>query len=166
LVAELTRRGVTGKTAADLVKRHPAEAIAAKIEEFDFLVGKRDRKVSRSPAGYLVKSIDDNYAPPKGFVSAAERQEQAQARQSRERQAAEDRRRKQQRDAAEKAETKAIADYWESLTPERRAELDAASIAAADPATLAEETGPFQASLQRLRREGYLRQLLRDRQSG
>ena len=69
LVAELIGRGVTAATAADLVRRHPAERIAEKIEVFDWLTEKRDRRIARSPAGYLVKSIADDFAPPKGFES-------------------------------------------------------------------------------------------------
>ena len=37
-IAELTKRGVTDTTAAELVKQHAAEKIQAKIEEFDWLV--------------------------------------------------------------------------------------------------------------------------------
>ena len=73
-MTELVKRGVTKATAADLVQRHPAPLIEAKIEVFDWLVEKQDKRVAKSPAGYLVKSIADDYATPKGFISRAERQ--------------------------------------------------------------------------------------------
>ena len=143
LVTELINRGVTKATAAELVQKHPAEFIQLKIDVFDWLIEKQDKRVAKSPAGYLVKSISDDYAAPKGFVSKAEQRQQQEARQAKERQAAEDRRRQQEQEAREKAERKAIDAYWESLTPEQQAELDAASNAQADPETLAMETGPL-----------------------
>ena len=71
LVTELVKRGVTKATAADLVQRHPAPLIEAKIEVFDWLVEKQDKRLAKSPAGYLVKSLADDYATPKGFISRA-----------------------------------------------------------------------------------------------
>jgi hypothetical protein len=165
LIAELTQRGVTGTTAVELVKRHPAEAIQAKIEVFDWLIDGQDKRVAKSPAGYLVKSIEDNYAAPKGFVSKAERERQQQARKAREQQAAEARRLERQREAQDKAERQAIAAYWKSLTPEQQAELAAAATAAADPETLALEHGPFKGIGQQLRRDDYIRQFLKNRES-
>ena len=164
LVTELTERGVTRATAAELVQRHPAESIQLKIDVFDWMLEKQDKRVAKSPAGYLVKSINDDYAAPKGFLSKAEQRQQQEARQAKERQAAEDRRRQQEQDAREKAERQAIDAYWESLTPEQQAELDAAAIAQADPATLAMETGPLKRMGQTIRRHEYIRQLLASRE--
>ena len=59
---------------------------------------------------------------------------------------------------------KRAAEYWASLTPEGRAEVDAASIAAADPALLAAEAGPLKGAMQRARCEEYIRRLLADRE--
>ena len=136
-----------------------------KIEVFDWLVESLDKRVAKSPAGYLVKSITDDYALPKGFVPKAERQRREEARQAKEREAAAERRRKHEEEARERAEKKAINAYWESLTPEQQAELDAAAGALADPQTLASETGAFQKFGQTIRRHEYIRQLLHDRQS-
>jgi Replication initiator protein A len=163
LVAELVARGVTRTTAAELVGRHPAEAIGAKIDVFDWMTGKQDRRLARSPAGYLVKSITDDYVPPKGYVSRAERQAREEARQVRERQAAEDRRRERVEADREKAERQAIDAYWSALTAEQQAELDAAATAQADPAEVAQEWGPLRKIGQRLRRDQYIRQLLASR---
>ena len=78
-------------------------------------------------------------------------------------QAAEDRRRKRAEAAGEEAERGRAAAYWASLTAEEKAEVDAASLAAADPASLAAEAGPLKGALQRARREEYIRRLLADR---
>jgi hypothetical protein len=164
LVTELIKREVTKTTAAELVQKYPAETIRAKLDVFDWLTEKRDKRVAKSPAGYLVKSIADDYAPPKGFVSKAERQRQEDARRAEERQAAADRRRQKEEEARECADKKAIAAYWESLTPEQQADLDVAANAAADPELMAMDDGPLKRIGQRLRRDGYIRQLLRNRE--
>ena len=162
LVTELVNRGVT-KPAVELVQRHPAETIqpTRRVRLADGEAGQAGRQ---SPAGYLVKSITDDYAAPKGFVSKAERQRQEEARQAKERQAAEERRRRQEEEARERAEKKAIAAYWDSLTPEQQAELDAAADATADPELMAMDDGPLKRIGQRLRRNGYIQRLLEDRE--
>ncbi len=160
LVNELVTRGVSAKVAAELVRRHPAEAIGAKIDVFDWMAAKQDKRLASSPAGYLVKSITDDYAPPKGYVGPEERQAREEVRQTRERQASEDRRRERAEAAREKAERHAIIAYWSALTPEQQAELDAAATAQADPAEVGQESGALRKLGQRLRREQYIRQLL------
>jgi len=132
LITDLTSRGVNKSAAAELVQRHPAEFIQAKIEMFDWLAEKQDKRVSKNPAGYLVKSIAEDYATIKGFVSKAERQRQQEAKQAKEREADEARRRKHQQDATERKEQKAITAYRATLTPEQLAQHEADAIAQAD----------------------------------
>ena len=60
---------------------------------------------------------------------------------------------------------KAVKAYWESLTPEQQAELDAESIAQADPESLTWENGPMKEAIRRLRRDQYIRTLLKSRKS-
>ena len=68
-----TTAEITATTAEDLVAAHPQERIDRQIEVFDWLVQTKDKRVSKSPAGYLVESIRDDYAAPKGYVSKADR---------------------------------------------------------------------------------------------
>jgi vacuolar-type H+-ATPase subunit I/STV1 len=164
LAAELVARGVTAKAAAELVQRHPAESLQAKIDVFDWMTEKQDKRLAKSPAGYLVKSITDDYAAPKGYVSRAELERQAEAKRQAERKAAEARRRQREEEEREQAERKAIDAYWNSLTPEQQAELDADARAQADPDSLALETGPFKTMGERIRRNEHIRQLLKNRQ--
>jgi hypothetical protein len=164
LVAELTKRGITARSAVELVKLHPAEGIQAKIEVFDWLVEKQDKRVAKSPEGYLVKSISDDYKTPKGFVPAVERQRQQEERQARERLAAEDRRRQRAAETHEQDIKRQVAAYWDSLTPEQQAECQAAADAQTDPASLALEYGPLKRMGQHIRREQYIRQLLAARE--
>jgi Replication initiator protein A len=128
LVAELTSRGVTKKTAAELVKQHQAEAITTKIEEFDFLVSKQDKKVAKSPAGYLVSSINDDYAPPKGFFSKAERERQAEAKRRKEEDAAATRRQARDQEAQERDLAAKVNAHLKSLTPEQLSHIEAVAI--------------------------------------
>jgi hypothetical protein len=74
------------------------------------------------------------------------------------------RRHRKEEEARERADKKAIAAYWESLTPEQQAELDAAADAAAAPELMAMDDGPLKRIGQRLRRDGYIRQLLKNRE--
>ena len=64
LERRLVERGVTASTAAQLVREHAAEMVEGKIAVFDALRQKRDRRISRSPAGFLVQSIRADYAIP------------------------------------------------------------------------------------------------------
>ena len=129
LIAELIQRGVSRKTALELLSENRSEAIDRKIEEFDFLVGKGDPKVSRSPAGYLVSSINGDYATPKGFVSKAELQRRQEVKEAKARVAAEERRRKAEMNAAEEAKLREIEAYWTALPPEEQSRVEADALA-------------------------------------
>ena len=133
LIDELTARGVHRETAAELIGVHPAETIRRKLEVFDWLAAKDDKRVAKNPPGYLLTSIIKDYPTPKGFVPAAERQKQQEAKQARERQAAEERRRKQDQDAREREDRQKIEAHWSGMTPQEQAAFDAAAQAEADP---------------------------------
>ncbi len=133
LIAVLTSRGITAKTAAELVRGHPADSIQAKVEVFDWLKEQKDKRIGKSPAGYLVKSIKDDYAAPQGFTTKAERDRQAElVRQQREAEALKARK-KQEEARREQEEAKQIAAYRQSLTPELLASLEADALAQASP---------------------------------
>ncbi len=151
LTAELIRQGVHKDTAAELVRRHPAEIIGLKLEVFAWMVGKKDKRIEKNPAGYLVTSIEKDYVTPKGFVSKAEQ-----------------RRRKQQEMAAERAEDEAVAAYRKALTPEALARLEAEAIANASEEirqSLDEpHMRPFRKTQVGMLLNAHIRQLLRNRQ--
>ena len=132
LVAELASRGVTRTTAAELVRQYPAERIEANLEVFDWLAEKQDKRVARSPAGYLVKSITDDYATPKGFESKATRQARAEAKRQADQQASEQRRREREQAARDQARRQAVDAYLQRLTPAERKALEAEALARAD----------------------------------
>ena len=70
LVAALRARGVTAKTAAEIVGAHPHARVRTKIEVFDWLVKNEDKRVGKNPAGYLVASIRSDYKAPTDFREA------------------------------------------------------------------------------------------------
>jgi hypothetical protein len=133
LVAELASRGVTRTTAAELVRQHPAERIEAKLEVFDWLMEKRDKRVAKSPAGYLAKSITDDYVAPKGWVSKAEGQRREAERRARDREQAEQQRRDREQAVRDQARRQAVDAYLGRLTPPERKALEAEALARATP---------------------------------
>ena len=131
LAAELIQRGIHAAAASELVKLHPAPLIEAKLEIFDWLKAKQDKKLAKNPAGYLLKSIADDYAVPPGYVSKAEQQRKADAKRQAEQLADEARRRKQQDEARDRALAAKVATHRLSLSPEQLAQVEADAIAAA-----------------------------------
>lgn len=112
--------------------QYPADAIEAKLEVFDWLVEKQDKRVARSPAGYLVKSITDDYAAPKGFESRAARQARSEAKRQAEREAAAGRRREREQEDRDRAIREEVDAYLKRLTPAERTALEAEALARAD----------------------------------
>jgi Replication initiator protein A len=149
LQKELTSRGITASTAAELVAEVPAERITAKLEVFDWLMGKNDKRLSQNPAGYLVASIRGDYAAPKDFQPKAERDRRRQAAEEKQRRKGEERaasRRKEEQEAAtRKAERSHIDAYLNSLTPQERKALEEQAVANADDKMreAAREAGPL-----------------------
>jgi hypothetical protein len=71
LMEALKARGVTGKTAQELVETHPPGRVRAKIEVFDWLLRNDDKRVGKNPAGYLVASIRSDYKAPGDYRTQA-----------------------------------------------------------------------------------------------
>ena len=74
LCSQLVERGVTPAIAVELARQFPVDLVREQIEAFDWLVKRGDKKLSRNPAGYLVKAIQDGYEVPKGFESTRVRE--------------------------------------------------------------------------------------------
>jgi hypothetical protein len=117
----LIARGVTATVAAELVLSHPADRIQLKLEVFDWLVERKDKRVSKNPAGYLAESIRKDYATPRGFESQAEREQRAAAFEEQRRKVEEAKRKAaEEQQAKEEAEQARIKSYWAALTQEQR----------------------------------------------
>ena len=131
LLKALVERGVTRAKAEDLIRLHGPERIQQKLEIFDWLAERQDKRIGKSPAGWLVKAVEDDYAAPKGFESRQERQLREEAQRERNRQTAEEtqRRRAEERRRVEEAE--AVDAYLRGLTPDERASIEAEALARA-----------------------------------
>jgi hypothetical protein len=129
----LSDRGVTPATAAELVAGFVEEHIQARIDVFDWLIAKKDKRVTKSPAGYLADSIRKGYAPPKGFESKADREMRLQAEAEKQQRAEEAKRRATaEQTAREEAEQARTAAYLDSLSAEQREKLQADALASAN----------------------------------
>jgi len=149
LARELIQRDIHKSKAIELVQRHPAETIQAKIDVFDWLMEKHDKRAAKSPAGYLVKSIENGYKTPSGYISRSEREQQAENQRQAARAAAAERRRTQTEDARQEERHREEDAYWSKLTPTGQAELEARALAEAG-----EEDQQTYATLKRLRGGG------------
>jgi Replication initiator protein A len=120
LVQALTSRGVTPKTAAELVGTHPGSRIQIKLEVFDWLVRNQDKRVGKNPAGYLVASIRSDYRVPGDFTPAAAAARTAAARQAAEE--GERERRRRARDEADRAKAREadLRTRWDELPAAER----------------------------------------------
>jgi hypothetical protein len=161
LKAALTRHGIDAAQAAKLIGQHEAAHLQTMIEYLEFEMARKPGKIA-DPAAWLVSAIRDGRSKPKGFVSAAERQRREEEKRRKEQAAADKHRRQRAQEARERDEQRMVADHLRTLTAAELAKIDAATLAQADAETLALEKGPFRETAQRLRREAYIRQRLRD----
>jgi len=124
LEKELHARGVTPSTAVELVKGYPAERIRLKLEVFDWLLSNKDKRVTKSPSGYLVTSIRNDYTEPKGFESKEEKAKRLKAEVEK-RKLAEEAKRAAEAEASarEEADKRRIEAHWNGLSPAEQEEL-------------------------------------------
>lgn len=132
LIDALTARGVAPRSSLELVERHPPELIRAKVAIFDWMAERKDKGLTKNPAGYLVSSIRDDYRAPEGYVPPDDaehlaRAEAAVAEEERRRREAEleaaERLRKAE--AAERSRLEGLKARWEALSPDERAAITA-----------------------------------------
>jgi len=161
---ELIARGVTPSTAAELVAAYPEEKITTQVEHFDWLKEKHPKKVTDSPAGFLVKSIRQGYAAPSGFESKATRTAREEAKREEQRREAEARRLKEESRRRELEAQTQINAYLSGLTAQEQEQLDHEALQAAEPelrAAYEQATLPTMRRLhQRVVRESHVRRIL------
>lgn len=165
---ELVIRGVTAATAREVVRAFTEGRIGAQIERADWLREKKPGKV-KDLGAYLVKAIRDDFAPPAGYESRADRARREAADQERRRQDQERRQQEARAKEREREEEALVQDYWRGLTPEEQARVEAEALAAADPATRAGlMDGPpiMKKIMMRTLRETHIRRLLGLRPEG
>jgi Replication initiator protein A len=164
---ELVARGVTPVRAMELVAGHAAERIRVKLEVFDWMLATKDKRVTRSPAGYLVKSIEEDYSEPKGFETRAERAKRDEAQKERQRQEAEAKRQQREEQARDRAIQAKVTKYWNGLSVADQAKLDTEALDQAE-ASLASSyrdmkssRNPVAGSFLKLIRDAHIKKLLK-----
>ena len=100
-----------------------------KLEALDWRVEKRDKRVSKSPSGYLVKAIQEGYAIPKGCLSRVDREAARKAIEAK----TDGAKAQKAEKAGKNAERQAILAHWEGLNAEQRDRLVNLALEAAPP---------------------------------
>jgi hypothetical protein len=70
LAQDLIDRGISAGSARKLVAAHPEETTREKIQLFDWLRSKKDPRVQKNPAGFLYRSITDDFSLPDDYRAA------------------------------------------------------------------------------------------------
>jgi hypothetical protein len=124
LVEELMKRGVTPNTARELATTFPAERIQEKLSAFDWLIAEKSTRAIKSPAGFLVQSIRENYDPPQEFKLQIEKEKITAAQRRRARLLEEEReRREAAENERERVRQERVQAYWDSLSEDEQDKL-------------------------------------------
>jgi hypothetical protein len=126
LCNKLIIRGVSAAVAQRLVERFSANEVERQINIFDWLVSRKDSKVSRNPAGFLVSSIRGCYDAPGGFAKTKRLSPVKAPADARKGPLAS----KWANEDYERKEARADA-YWRSVPEERVADLEKEALAGA-----------------------------------
>jgi hypothetical protein len=125
----LVERGVTATSAVRLVREYSADAFNAKLAVFDALRKTGDRRVSRNPPGYLVKSIREDYVPPVGLLEKACQSSSESAVVVKD--IARDRVQRRDKEIRLSESDRRIDQYLETLSLEERSKLESIAVAKA-----------------------------------
>src|SRR4051812_23642509 len=90
LVGQLIDRGVSPAKAHELFAHYPEARLREKLNIFDWLSCKADRRIHKNPGGWLRKAIEDDYTPPKGYEATAISENRDRQRQEEQRRQAEE----------------------------------------------------------------------------
>jgi hypothetical protein len=71
---QLMQRSITESVAENLINSYPPDQIQKQIEIFDHLVKTNSPLVAKNPAGFLRKSIEENYQPPAEYNRKQEKE--------------------------------------------------------------------------------------------
>src|SRR5712691_24001 len=74
LVKALVDRGVNRSSARSLVAHTEEAKVREKIALFDWLKARKDQRVGRSPAGFLYRSITEDFSLPEDYLAATAQQ--------------------------------------------------------------------------------------------
>jgi hypothetical protein len=127
LVEELVKRGVAPRAASSITAEHAESTIREKLRYFDWLVERKDRRVSKNPPGFLMTAIRKNFRPSKDFLQSAAMTERATTRRTTKRHSY-----KCPATVAD-PQTKAVLKFLEELPIDQRQHLEERAAAEASP---------------------------------
>lgn len=134
LAKELITRGVAASVAAETVQHFCPEHIRAQLEIFDWLVARKDPRISRNPPGFLVSAITSNYSTPRDFASWQEQARRHQRRRERRQQLRTHQEKQQASElATERERQKRWEEFWQSLSETQRRQIEAEALNRASP---------------------------------
>ena len=67
-IAQLIQRGISKAVANTLFNNFPIDQIQKQIEIFDWLIDRKSPLLAKNSAGFLRKSIEEDYQPPEEYV--------------------------------------------------------------------------------------------------
>jgi hypothetical protein len=79
----LEERGITKRVANTLVNNYSIDQIQTQIGVFDWLKRKKSPLVSKNPAGFLCKAIEESYLPPKEYLDQQNKKDKEQRKEYR-----------------------------------------------------------------------------------
>ena len=165
LVSALMDRGVGVKAAEATVRKYPAEEVRTQVEVLDWLVARKDTKVSRNPPGFLLSAIHGSYATPPGFVGSAEKARREQENRTRLELAAQRQNRREEREQRrEQKRQQAVAQFLEQLPSDERFQLEHQAVMSAPPLqrSLIEQGGSLSEAARRLAIDNHVSRLIND----
>ena len=83
IAEQLMQRGIAKGSARRLVKAYPVEQTQKQIEVFDWLRKGKNSLIGKNPAGFLRKSIEEDYQPPEEYLSHRDREAREQKEEDR-----------------------------------------------------------------------------------
>jgi hypothetical protein len=124
LLGRLIGFGVSPEKAEALIRMGEESSIEEKLQVAEWLKGNRDARISRNPAGYLVKSIEDAFSVPTDFKEQKLR-EQLEVERAEARREGEERKRKltQRQKEKEERRNQIVLEYWAGVSEEKKAEI-------------------------------------------
>lgn len=158
LEGRLAGHGVSLSQARRLVSEHDPERVEGQLEALEYLLTKGEKFAPQNRAGWLVQAVTENYGPPRGFKTRAQREAAAhekslkvQARLQKQRQHAQD---KAQEVVRLEGKLQQADAYLAGLNQAQRTALEEAALQAS------EVKGRVSATMHRMIVRGYVMELL------
>lgn len=127
---ELIERGISAGSARKLGGAHPEDYIRVKIQMLDWLLQKKDPRVQKNPAGFLYRSITDDFALPDDYRAATTPKPMARVRRPTTQLSAAE---SPARPSATNSDREKIDEYWRNIPDQEQERIEADLVKTAPP---------------------------------